>query len=143
MCAPVAARTRRRALTRPLPAHAPCFLPARLSARHPCGAPQFTFYMYLSDVEDGGQTRFNNLGIEMQPRRGSAVLWPSVLDADPDLTDNRTFHEAVPPRSGQKLGANFWIHQHRFQEYHARGCDNKRYFHPHHRRTRRPVQADP
>lgn len=85
--------------------------------------------MYLSDVQEGGETHFVNLNISVKPKKGQAVLWPSVYDHAPEQTDNRTFHEAVAPISGVKLAANFWLHQFPFQSALANGCDNKRYFH--------------
>ena len=42
-----------------------------------------TFFLYQSDVEKGGGTRLNNLKIDIMPKRGSALLWPSVLSSDP------------------------------------------------------------
>ena len=42
-----------------------------------------TFFLYLSDVEAGGATRLNNLKIDVQPKRGRALLWPSVYRYDP------------------------------------------------------------
>ena len=54
-------------------------------------------------------------------------LRPSVLSEDVFTTDERTYHEALPVVSGLKYAANFWIHLHDFQNYHARGCDNRDY----------------
>ena len=45
-----------------------------------CGPRILTFFLYLSDVEEGGGTNFPKLDLTVQPKRGSAVLWPSVLD---------------------------------------------------------------
>lgn len=49
-----------------------------------------TFFLYLSDVSEGGETSFPQLDIHVQPRRGRAVLWPSVLNSDPYEIDTRT-----------------------------------------------------
>ncbi|EOD41950.1 prolyl 4-hydroxylase alpha subunit [Emiliania huxleyi CCMP1516] len=99
------------------------------------GAPQratscvriFTLFMYLNDVPEGGGggTRFTDLKpepITFMPSRGKAVLWPSVLADAPDTMDPRTHHEALPVWSGEKFGANFWIHQYDFRSAHASGC---------------------
>jgi prolyl 4-hydroxylase len=48
----------------------------------PQGVRLLTFYIYLNDVDEGGGTHFTDLGITMQPKRGRAVLWPSVLDSN-------------------------------------------------------------
>lgn len=65
-----------------------------------------TFYIYLSDVEEGGGTNFpyvNNLTIT--PKLGRALLWPNVLNEDPDAMDDRMYHQALPVVKGEKYGA--------------------------------------
>lgn len=96
------------------------------------GTRVLTFFMYLSNVDIGGQTRFNNLGIEVTPRKGSALIWPNVLVSSPDEADNRTFHEAVAVEKGTKLSANFWVHRYNFQHFLERRCENRQYVHLHH-----------
>jgi prolyl 4-hydroxylase len=86
-----------------------------------------TVYIYLNDVEEGGGTRFPRLGLTgksrllffankvndfglkdhlstVTPKRGRVVLWPSVLDEDPDKKDPRTIHEAMKVIKGVKYG---------------------------------------
>ena len=86
----------------------------------------YTLFMYLNDVEEGGGTRFTDLlpggPVTFQPKRGKAVLWPSVLADAPHQMDARTHHEALPVTKGEKFGANFWIHMHDFKTPHATGC---------------------
>jgi prolyl 4-hydroxylase len=66
-----------------------------------------TLYLYLNDVEEGGGTNFDELDITVMPKRGRALLWPSVLDSDPDKKDGRTTHQALPVGKGSiKYGAN-------------------------------------
>jgi hypothetical protein len=36
--------------------------------------------MYLSDVDAGGGTDFPRLGITVMPKKGRALLWPSVYN---------------------------------------------------------------
>lgn len=89
------------------------------------GVRIYTLFAYLNDVEAGGGTRFTDLPggpITIQPRRGKAILWPSVLLHSPHEKDDRTHHEALPVTAGEKFGANFWIHQYDFKGPHARGC---------------------
>lgn len=61
-------------------------------------------FLYLNDVEEGGGTHFSDLGITVQPKTGRAVVWPSVLDGNPDKKDFRTSHEALPVIKGIKYG---------------------------------------
>ena len=81
-----------------------------------------------SDVEEGGETRFVRLeDVTIPPRKGDAILWPSVLSSDPESTDERTQHEALPVVRGVKYASNFWVHTFDFQTYHGLGCDNRPY----------------
>lgn len=82
----------------------------------------FTFFIYLSDVEEGGETRFPYLNISVHPKKGRALLWPSVKDAEPINMDTRTQHEARPVIRGTKYAGNFWLHQWDFRNPHATGC---------------------
>ena len=95
----------------------------------PQGPRVLTFFMYLNNPEGGGETWFPQVtdvngsrGIMVQPRAGSAVLWPSTLDAEPMHADHRTNHAAQPVTQGIKFGANMWIHQFDFKTPSERGC---------------------
>jgi len=92
------------------------------------GPRLYTFFMYLSDVEAGGETRFTKLNLTVAPKKGSAILWPSVLSSDPWTTEELTYHEARTVDKGVKYAANFWIHMFEFQQALVRGCDNEDYF---------------
>ena len=81
-----------------------------------------TLFLYLNDVEEGGETSFPELGISVKPKRGNALLWPSVLDEDPLEKDPRTDHEAKEVIKGVKFAANAWVHSEDFQSPHALGC---------------------
>ena len=79
------------------------------------GARVCTVLAYLNDVprDAGGGTRFARLGVEVQPRRGTAVIFfPAALDgkADPEA-----LHEALPllpgRRAEEKWVATLWVHQ--------------------------------
>lgn len=87
-----------------------------------CGARILTFFLYLSDVEEGGETAFPNLKIAVKPKRGKAVLWPGVYSHDPNTIDPRTLHEAKPVIKGTKYAANTWIHQYDFKTANFWGC---------------------
>jgi prolyl 4-hydroxylase len=88
----------------------------------PMGARILTFYMYLSDVEEGGGTSFPYVNKTVTPKRGRAALWPSVLNEDPNSKDSRTNHQALPVIKGVKYGANAWIHQRDYKEASKKGC---------------------
>jgi len=81
-----------------------------------CGPRILTWFMYLSDVEEGGATNFPRLGIKATPKVGRVILWPSVLDEDATKIDSRTYHEAQAVVKGVKYGANAWYHLYNFQE---------------------------
>jgi len=47
----------------------------------------------------------NSLSVQtVMPKRGRALLWPSVLDEDPNTQDERTDHQALPVEKGIKYG---------------------------------------
>ena len=60
----------------------------------PQGVRVYTFFMYLSTPEEGGGTRFADLDVVVPAVKGTAVLWPSVRDDDPDQDEPKTNHEA-------------------------------------------------
>jgi prolyl 4-hydroxylase len=76
----------------------------------PPGNRIMTFFLYLSDVEEGGETYFNKLDLAVQPKKGRALVWPSVKDDEPDFWDDRMYHEAKDVIKGKKYAANHWIH---------------------------------
>jgi len=92
----------------------------------PCGVRIMTLFIYLNNVEEGGGTSFplvnDGKGIVVQPKKGNAVLWPSVLDEAPESKDDRTDHEALPVIKGLKYGANAWIHSRDFKAAFAMNC---------------------
>jgi prolyl 4-hydroxylase len=88
----------------------------------PCGVRILTLFIYLNDVEEGGGTSFPIPGIVVTPKKGSAVLWPSVRDDAPEQKDHRTDHEALPVLKGKKYGANAWIHSRDFKAAFNMNC---------------------
>lgn len=75
-----------------------------------CGPRILTFFVYLSEVEEGGETSFTELGINVVPRKGSALLWTNVPVDDYDGIESKTMHAALPVKKGRKYAANAWIH---------------------------------
>ena len=89
-----------------------------------CGPRILTFFLYLSDVDAGGGTNFPNLGpLTIMPKKGRALLWPSVRDDDPMSMDPRTRHEALDVENGTKFAANAWIHQYDYVSVAQKGCN--------------------
>ena len=68
-----------------------------------------TFFIYLNDVKqsDGGETEFPKLSLKVKPKKNSAVFWVN-LDKD-GKNDERMLHAGLPPKSGEKWGANLWV----------------------------------
>lgn len=81
-----------------------------------------TIFFYLSTVEEGGGTHFSKLDLTVQPVKGRVLIWPSVLNEDPDAQDIRTTHQALPVEKGIKFAANAWVHQRDFKTPNNNGC---------------------
>jgi len=93
------------------------------SATDVTGGRILTFFLYCSDVFEGGETEFPTLKLKVPPRRGRAILWPSVKSNQPTSTDHRTRHGALPVIGNEiKHAANAWIHQHNFVKPNKWGC---------------------
>lgn len=83
-----------------------------------------TFFLYLNDEElEGGETRFTSLDISVKPKKKRALIWPSVMNEDPDQSDNRMYHEAMTVIKGTKYAANHWIHMYDFRNANKWGCN--------------------
>jgi len=85
-----------------------------LHDEHPYGPRILTFFLYLNDVEGGGGTKFDYLNFTAQPKKGMALVWPSMTDNLEEM-DDWTWHEALPVLKGNKYGANTWIHLRDYQ----------------------------
>lgn len=64
-----------------------------------------TFLMYLREPESGGATSFPDIGLEIMPRRGSAVFF-AYPTPDPS---SRTLHGGRPVAAGEKWVATKWL----------------------------------
>ena len=83
------------------------FSPNSAEYIHGSGPRIITFMMYLSDVIAGGRTVFPQLGISVQPIKGSALYWFNI---HPDLSyDSRNLHFGCPTLYGNKWIANKWV----------------------------------
>lgn len=88
----------------------------------PSGHRILTFFLYLSDVEEGGATKFTKLDLAIRPKLGRALVWPSVLNDRPSQWDPRMFHEAQDVVKGKKYAANHWIHLQDYVTPNQWGC---------------------
>ena len=88
----------------------------------PPGNRILTFFLYLTDVEEGGETQFNKLDLYVKPKLGRALVWPSVRNEEPDFWDDRMYHEAMPVIKGKKYAANPWIHLNDYEGPNKWGC---------------------
>lgn len=72
------------------------------------GQRAMTMIIYLSDVEEGGGTRFMHGGIDVKAKRGQAVLW---WDTHPSngTGDSNSMHAGLPVIAGTKYVATKWI----------------------------------
>lgn len=68
-----------------------------------------TIVMYLSDVEAGGGTSFPNIGLTVQPKKGSAVFFANT-DAC-RMPDQQTLHAGEPVEKGVKYIATKWLRE--------------------------------
>lgn len=68
-----------------------------------------TMVMYLSDVERGGGTAFPNIGLQVQPKKGSAVFFANT-DAF-RVPDPQTLHAGEPVIQGVKFIATKWMRE--------------------------------
>jgi prolyl 4-hydroxylase len=68
-----------------------------------------TIIMYLSDVEQGGGTTFPKIGLEVQPRKGSAVFFANVDSYG--TPDDNTLHAGEPVVAGVKYIATKWLRE--------------------------------
>ena len=91
----------------------------------PWGPRVITVLFYLSNVEEGGETNFPDLGISVKPSKGDVIIWPSVKEDDMFARENRTNHEAVTVSKGVKYVANYWFHLFSFRNFSE--CSNKPY----------------
>ena len=65
------------------------------------GSPRiFSAVLYLNDVEDGGETYFNNFDIGVKPKAGRLIIFPA---------DFIYKHEARTPKSNDKFALVTWF----------------------------------
>ena len=73
-----------------------------------------TLVMYLNDVEEGGTTIFPEVGLEVVPKKGSAVYFEYTNSKD--QLDRLTLHGGSPVTRGEKWIVTKWMRQYRYGE---------------------------
>ncbi|MBK6738970.1 MAG: 2OG-Fe(II) oxygenase [Haliea sp.] len=71
------------------------------------GQRTYTFFIYLNDVEAGGETEFLKLGIKIKPQRGRAVIWNSLTPQG--VPNPNTIHQEHPVMRGYKCVITKWF----------------------------------
>ena len=79
------------------------------------GQRLITVLGYLRDVPKGGETSFNHLGVNIQPRRGSIIVWWNV---EPNTTKRefKSQHAGLPVLEGEKYAFNLWFRENEFKK---------------------------
>ena len=77
------------------------------------GQRLITVLGYLRDVPKGGETGFNHLGVNIQPRRGSVIVWWNV---EPNTTKReiKSQHAGLLVLEGEKYAFNLWFREKEF-----------------------------
>lgn len=70
------------------------------------GPRDITTFIYLNDVNEGGETSFNNVGIKVTPKKGTAIFWRN-LDNTKTQRHPCSLHQALPPK-GEKWALTVW-----------------------------------
>lgn len=87
----------------------------------PSGPRIYTMFVYLSTPK-GGATRFPMLNRQAPAKRGAAVLFVNTQDNEPEMSDERTEHEAMKVLGGVKKGLNIWLYQYNYRHFWQKEC---------------------
>ena len=79
------------------------------------GQRLITVLGYLRDVPKGGETGFNHLGVNIQPRRGSIIVWWNV-EQDTTKREIKSQHAGLPVLEGEKYAFNLWFREREFKK---------------------------
>jgi prolyl 4-hydroxylase len=82
------------------------------------GQRLWTALLYLNDVERGGCTRFPKLELDVQPVKGSLLLFHNCERGSSKRHDH-SLHAGMPVTAGEKWAANLWFRQ---REYRWQGA---------------------
>ncbi|XP_062577395.1 prolyl 4-hydroxylase subunit alpha-1-like [Saccostrea cucullata] len=71
-----------------------------------------TILVYLQDVEDGGETKFPELGIWVKPRKGRALIWNNMNEEG--KCEPMSVHNAAVVNKGHKYIIQRWYYYKNF-----------------------------
>ena len=77
------------------------------------GQRLLTVLGYLRDVPSGGETGFNRLGLNVQPRMGSIIVWYNCKP-ETNERDEWSQHAGLPVLEGEKYAFNLWFREEKF-----------------------------
>ena len=81
----------------------------------PGGQRMITVIAYLNDVEEGGETGFPKLDVNIPAKKGNAVVFHNTLPNDPGATHPRinpkSLHGGMPVIKGEKWMVNLWFRE--------------------------------
>ena len=81
----------------------------------PGGQRMITVIAYLNDVEEGGETGFPKLDINIPAKKGNAVVFHNTLLNDPGAThpkiNPKSLHGGMPVTKGEKWMVNLWFRE--------------------------------
>ena len=75
------------------------------------GKRMYTFFIYLNDVDEGGETYFPKLNVSFKPKQGTAIFWHNLTD-DKSKAHPYSEHAGMPVIKGVKWGINVWVREH-------------------------------
>lgn len=80
----------------------------------PGGQRIITVLAYLNDVEQGGETGFPELGINIPAKKGDAVVFHNTLMDDSSTypkINQKSLHGGMPVLKGEKWMVNLWFRE--------------------------------
>lgn len=86
------------------------------------GPTVVTVYLFLNDVRKGGEVSFKGIdtSLNIQPKKGTALIWPGVQNNPSHLEWRTLFYESLPVRRGVKYGIRASFH---LRSYDHDNCD--------------------
>lgn len=76
---------------------------------------EYTLLIYLNDIEEGGETVFPYLNLEIKPKKGKGILFRTLDDNDEIIEES--LHGGKPVIKGEKWICNKWIHNRNINNY--------------------------